>query len=492
MRYPVSLNPAAVSKAGWPRQVFVPAVGSLESTSLAEVELEMKHRAARTPTLFFVAAFSVCAAAPTAVCAQSEAAGAARFEGESRCGNPTCHGASPVRGAPRWKSSRSQWLNRNIDHHSRAYATLETPEGKTIATYMGIEATSSEKCLVCHAPAAVVDTKDGRHQRKDGVSCEHCHGPAEFWLKPHTQKDWKQQKAQFAQRGFYDNADFKLRAEKCASCHVDIDHEIVAGGHPPLQFEMVAYAQIMKHWDDQRDLPADAFSVDPTLWSIGQVEGLRRAAEMIARRAGNANYQSIGKFSHFEDKNCYQCHHKLLDDAVRQAQGHYEMVDAIMASLFPDRREAVASAWNGVAAGVRSGAEPAEQAATRLAESLAPYEETLKERKVDREATKRILERLTSSGEKYKGIKRFSYGRPATSNVTRIDNIGAPWWYTTGAPEQTILAIESLCEPAFPGKCGANGIEPELRKLLSATDRFDYKPDDFSRNLSAIKAKLFR
>jgi len=423
----------------------------------------------------------------------------ARFEGDSRCGNPTCHGAGlPTTEAQKktwrpWKSARTQWLNRNIDHHSRAYATLETPEGKTIATYMGIEATSSDKCLVCHAPEAT-NAPDGHYQRRDGVSCEHCHGPSEFWLKPHVEKDWKEKKAQFFSRGFYDNANFKLRAEKCASCHVEIDHEIVAGGHPPLQFEMVAYAQIMKHWDDQKNLPEGAFSADPTLWSVGQVTGLRNAAAMIARRAGDTNYQAIGKFSHFEDKNCYQCHHKLLDDAVRQAQGHYDMVDAIMAAMFPDQRDDLAGIWNAVTAGVRSGADQAKQQATRLEQWLAPYEQRIVERKVDQATAKRCLERITASGEKFKAIRRFSYSRPATSNVTRIDNIGEPWWYTTGAPEQAILAIQALCEPAFPGRCGKGpgGIEDDLRRLLAAVDRFDYRPDQFAQALSAVRAKLFK
>jgi hypothetical protein len=442
----------------------------------------------------------ILSAAAGVAAAEDATSGGARFEGESRCGNPTCHGAGlPANDAQRktwkpWKSARTQWLNRNIDHHSRAYATLQTNEGKTIAAYMGIDATTSDKCLVCHAPSATVEPTQGRHERKDGVSCEHCHGPSELWLKPHDQNDWKEKRAQYFQRGFYDLLNFKLRAEKCASCHVDIDHEIVAGGHPPLQFEMVAYAQIMKHWDDQAKLPAGAFSPDPTLWSVGQITGLRSAVQMIARRAGDTNYQAIGKVSHFEDKHCYQCHHKLLDDGVRQAQGHYEMVEVVMTSMFPDGREQLTGLWNELTAAVRSSADQAQQKASRLDQWLAPYEQRIVDRKVDRDTTKRLLERITSGGDKLKGIKLFAHGRPATSNVTRIDNIGVPWWYTTGAPEQAILAIQALCEPAFPGKCGGGpgGIEPELRRLLAAVDRFDYHPDQFGQALTAIRAKLFR
>jgi len=448
---------------------------------------------AKSLQLLSVAAALCASFAPSVVTAQ---AGAPRFEGDGRCGNPTCHGAGlPANEGQKknwkpWKSARTQWLNTNIDHHSRAYATLETAEAKTIAAYMGVQATTSEKCLVCHAPAAVA-APDGHWQRRDGVTCEDCHGPAEFWLKPHVEKDWKDKKAQFTDRGFYDNLHFKLRAEKCSQCHVEIDHEIVAGGHPPLQFEMVAYAQIMKHWDDQNKLPPGSFSPDPTLWAVGQVVGLRRAVEMIARRAGEANYQAIGKFSHFQDKNCYQCHHKLVEDGIRQAQGHYEMVEVIMASLFPESRDELTRNWSELTDAARSGPEPAQQRATRLVQWLAPYEDRIVERKVDRETTKKFLDRITANGDKYKAIKRFSYSRQASSNVTHIDTIGVPWWYTTGAPEQTILAIEALCEPAYPGKCGAAGIEGELRKLLAAVDRFDYRPEQFAQSLNAIRAKLF-
>ncbi len=445
----------------------------------------------------WISAVAVLCAGWTPIVAKAQSAPPARFEGDGRCGNPTCHGMGlPANEAQKknwkpWKSARSQWLNRNIDHHSRAYATLETADAKTIAGYMGIEATGSEKCLVCHAPTAVA-APDGHWQRRDGVTCEDCHGPSEFWLKPHVEKDWKEKKGQFTDRGFYDNLNFKLRAVKCAQCHVEIDHEIVAGGHPPLQFEMVAYAQIMKHWDDQDKLPPGSFSPDPTLWAIGQVVGLRRAAEMVAHRAGDANYQGIGKFSHFEDKNCYQCHHKLVEDALRQAQGHYEMVEVILASLFPDGAQELSSLWAGITEAARGSAGQTQERALRLAQWLAPYEDRLLPRTVDREGTKKLLARITANGEKYKAIKRFSYSQPQTANVTKVEGVSVPWWYTTGAPEQTILAVEALCEPAYPGKCGPEGIEGDLRKLLAAADRFHYNPEQFAQSLSAIRAKLLK
>lgn len=447
----------------------------------------------------------ICLVSVVAVCSHSAAAqdtgestGAALgFVGDGKCGNPKCHGAGLPSTADAkktwkpWMSARTQWLNTHIDHHSRAYHTLETPTSKVIGAYMGIQPTTSDKCLRCHAPEAR-NAAGSTHQRSDGVTCEHCHGPAERWLKPHVEKDWPDKQAQYAQLGFYDNVDFRLRAQKCASCHVEIDHEIVAGGHPPLQFEMVAYAQIMKHWDDKRRRAQTAYSVDPTLWALGQVVGLRNVLEMIEHRAGNSNYQGLGKFTHFETKECYQCHHKLVEDALRQGQGHYVMVDNVMAVAFPERRDELAAQWSELTAAVQNNAEQAADKARRLSSWLAAYEPTIVQRGVDHEATRKILSRITANGDKLKGIRRFSYSQPENANVLRVDGVGLPWWYTTGAPEQTILAIESLCEPAFPGRCGSGpgGIQDELRKLVAAVDRFNYRPDQFAQQLSAINARL--
>jgi len=426
-------------------------------------------------------------------------AGANGFVGDGKCANPTCHGAALPRTEVEkkewrpWKSARTQWLNRNIDRHSRAYATLETAEGKTIARYMGIEATTSEKCLICHAPTAPA-AAGSLYRRGDGVTCEHCHGAAEAWLKPHVERDWRQKQAEYGRLGFTDLNDFRVRAEKCASCHVDIDHEIVAGGHPPLQFEMVAYAQVMKHWDDQDERPPGAFSADPTLWALGQLVGLRTTADMIARRAGAQNYQALGKFEHFKDRNCYQCHHKLVADAVRQATGHYRMAELIFAVKFPQARGELGSRWSALSAAAGSDAAATLEKAAALSGWIGGFEQQVARDGVDKEEARRFLSALTAAAATLKPIERFTWARRPGSNVLRIDGIELPWWYTTGAPEQAILAVEALCPPAYPDRCtggaGFGVIDAEIRQLLEATDRANYQPDKFAAALGAIQRKL--
>jgi hypothetical protein len=434
--------------------------------------------------------------------ASAAAADAARFVGETRCGKQPCHGASIPSSRPNeglwtpWKWAWTQWSDSNIDRHSRAFRTLTTKESKQIAGYMAIEATTSAKCLRCHAPdapmppagQALADGRPSGHERSSGVTCEHCHGPAERWLEVHSTKEWKAKRAAYTARGFYDNDNLRLRAEKCAECHTEIDHEIVAGGHPPLQFEMVAYAQIMQHWDDHDEHP-DVFSIDPTLWAVGQIVGLRHAVQTIASRAGSQDYQSIGKFSHFEGKECYQCHHKLIDDALRQSRGHYQMTNAIFGELLPAAKGELESHWNRVVQGVLSAAGPARESAAALAQWLEPHADTMAGKAVDRAATMKLLRRIVSSGDDLKQVKRFSYSQPTESNVLRLDNLDTPWWYTAGAPEQACLAVAALCQPSFDKSCGT--IDKELDALYGAVDRLRYDPAQFAGALAALKRKLF-
>jgi hypothetical protein len=443
--------------------------------------------------IWLLAGFSlaVLASPPAGAVGVDYSGGPAGFMGEVRCGNPTCHGAGlpateeEKEGWHPWMSARTQWINRNIDRHSRAYATLETKEGRQIAEYMGIDATTSPKCTICHAPAARV-ASGGNHRKKDGVSCEHCHGPAEFWLDPHVAEDWPSKRASYLGKGFYDNGNLSQRAQRCAACHVDIDHEIVAGGHPPLQFEMVAYAQIMKHWEDA---PRGGVNVDPTIWAIGQVAGLRDAVEMVAKRAGEQDYQSIGKFSHFESKNCYQCHHKLVDDALRQARGHELMLEALLRDRDAGKAGALAGAWQALVAASAQSPAATKQKAQALLGVLSGLDQSLLASPLGKDATRSLLKRITASGEQLKRIERFDYGRPERSNVVSIGGIQYPWWYTTGGPEQAILAIGALCEPGWDAeKC--RSLTPERKQLLRAADRFSYDPAAFAAALAAVNRKL--
>src|SRR2546425_7991450 len=81
----------------------------------------------------------------------------------------------------------------------------------------------------------------------------------------------------------YDTKNFLLRSEKCVSCHLSIDQELVAAGHPDLlAFELATFsANMPPHW---RDKGAWA---DTKVWATGQAILLREAPKQPASRPKN-------------------------------------------------------------------------------------------------------------------------------------------------------------------------------------------------------------
>ena len=166
------------------------------------------------------------------------------------------------------------------------------------------------------------------------------------------------------------------------------------------------------------------------------------------------------------------------------------MVEIVMGVLFPDAKGALAARWNDLEAAVRSSATAAQQQATDLRAWLTPFEARIVKSPPDRAAARRMLQQLLASGATLGAYRTFSHGRQPRSNVERVGNVDLPWWYTTGAREQTALAIQALCVPAFDDEtCAA--IFPELKRLVESIDRDDQDRAAFNAALAAIQAKLF-
>jgi hypothetical protein len=134
------------------------------------------------------------------------------------------------------------------------------------------EATSSARCTTCHSPfQAVAQTRlaPGADPR-EGVSCESCHGAAETWLRGHTRTDWT-----YATRvgaGMRDLRSFYVRANTCVACHQNLEHDLVAAGHPELSFEMDSQSLAQpKHWRDPAGSGVRA-------WLVGQAVALRETS----------------------------------------------------------------------------------------------------------------------------------------------------------------------------------------------------------------------
>ncbi len=158
------------------------------------------------------------------------------------------------------------------------------------------------RCVACHSvPRDPASVPGGI--LADGVGCEMCHGPAKHWLGRHTENVWL---ASYHAGRFEplpdmnDTRSLLTRARICAGCHVgspgdatratrDVDHDLIAAGHPRLNFSMHAFLGVMpKHWTDAPGRPgvrADR-ETHAECWAIGQVVAAEYALNLLADPRG--------------------------------------------------------------------------------------------------------------------------------------------------------------------------------------------------------------
>jgi hypothetical protein len=163
------------------------------------------------------------------------------------------------------------------------------------------------------------------HER--GIGCESCHGSARQWLTVHYERDITRE--QLAERGMIDTKNLLVRARQCASCHVgsagqDMNHDMIAAGHPPLRFELASYEALIpkKHWNDQPRRRAEP-DYEVQLWAAGRIaaaeaalatlEGRARRAEARGQEPGDGG-ERAGTWPEFAEANCFVCHQPLRSD----------------------------------------------------------------------------------------------------------------------------------------------------------------------------------
>jgi hypothetical protein len=256
----------------------------------------------------------------------SPAAHRFRFVGSASCSASNCHGGDGSRtvqgtGDPLSPQAYSMWAQQ--DPHARAFRVLYDKKSQQIAERLGLEnAFTAKACLECHAinagKAALAAT--ARHSLHDGVGCEACHGAAEAWLDQHKWPTWPQVSQQQRQSlGYRDLRNLTERARMCAECHVgsrnkDVNHDLIAAGHPRMAFELSAYhSNLPKHWK-REPVPSD--QLDAKLWLLGQVVSAESSAELLAQRAAN----SRAPWPEFSEYDCFACHHDLADPSWRQKE----------------------------------------------------------------------------------------------------------------------------------------------------------------------------
>ena len=345
----------------------------------------MSHRAAAGAVLsaVVVAAVVIGGTRPSAPLAPESvhAQGNYKYTGAASCGASNCHGSTkPKADFPK--------LNENIvwfqkDKHAKAYATLTNEKLKSgvspskIATNLKIgKAETSSKCLVCHAVDVKPELRGPKFDITEGVHCDGCHGPAEKWLEPHAEKGWTHE--QSVKVGMYDTKNFLLRADKCVSCHLAIEHEMVAAGHPDLlAFELDTFSATMPpHW---RDKGAWAGS---KAWATGQVISLREAAKQLGDRAA-ANASGA-----------------LLTDALGKVQGHGAVVRVLLGVVAADAQKSVEADIAALADAVGKG-DKAKVTATakNLASTLNQQAPKVAAREFDQASSRKIMGDIAGSGD---------------------------------------------------------------------------------------------
>jgi hypothetical protein len=268
-----------------------------------------------------------------------------KYVGASGCAAANCHGGDALNGVQ--GSEHSIWLQK--DPHANAYAVLLNQQSKDIikllrgsSRYKDLlanrEAHETKLCLDCHSVAPQESQLAHGHKfsLRDGVSCEGCHGPAEKWLDEHKRYDWQfKSPEEKALLGFVNTDKLASRARMCAECHIgsenkEVNHDLMAAGHPRLTFEMSAYFDnLPTHWNPNQDrrrnalsnqdqAPADIRSTfDAKLWAIGQMAVGEKTAELLEKRATDPHKV----WPEFTEYGCFACHHNLQPSNWRQERG---------------------------------------------------------------------------------------------------------------------------------------------------------------------------
>jgi len=136
-----------------------------------------------------------------------------------------------------------------------------------------------------------------------------------------------------------DTNNIAVRARECAKCHVgaadrQVNHDLIAAGHPPLKFELAAYQDMLpKHWDDRQErCKKPHFELQ--LWSVGQLASAEAALRVLQQRASASLMQQDKNRSpqqriqpawpELAEYDCFSCHKDLIDPSWRQQRGYHD------------------------------------------------------------------------------------------------------------------------------------------------------------------------
>ncbi|MFO0852133.1 MAG: multiheme c-type cytochrome [Gemmataceae bacterium] len=246
----------------------------------------------------------------------------ARVVGSPSCAAASCHGGDGPKGA----AGSEYGTVTAADPHRRAFAVLFQERSERMVRSLAggaahAPAHRTAACLACHGaappnPAEPLEPTDEAHR---SASCENCHGAAERYLSVHYTAGWKAlSAADKAGFGLVPTKRLADRAKICAGCHVggpgrEVDHRLIAAGHPALRFELAAYQAeplYPRHWRETT-LGPDAEAWE---WLIGQAATARAAADLLRHRAAEASERKRD-WPELAEYACFACHQGLAPAA---------------------------------------------------------------------------------------------------------------------------------------------------------------------------------
>ncbi len=350
--------------------------GTLTGGTLAGCSSEQATQAAQSTDTANVPAASNSSNSTSA----SETAEGSRYIGVSSCASVGCHGFSgestAVAGGSGIEKSddkkvwrRSFWEWKSQDPHTQAYDVLwwprsaDSPNSQEIIKRLDADAVKSEdaykafllqNCCGCHATGVVPQGADAQIVEPEslslGVHCEACHGPARDWKTAHLAQSWVHlTKEERKKNGNEMTRDLSVRASMCVKCHIgsldlpgqEVNHDLIAAGHPRLNFEFSLYlAKLPPHWDADADhafevraVPEENVTAKPRTnfefeaWQSGQLACADQALKLLSSRAYRAvkpassavtGSQRSVLWPEFTEFDCFACHHDLQPSGFRQ------------------------------------------------------------------------------------------------------------------------------------------------------------------------------
>jgi hypothetical protein len=398
------------------------------------------------------------------------------YVGVASCTSSGCHGSTvPLNATPVLQNEFYTWLNN--DRHATAWNVLFNATSARIAKNMRLKRPAHEEplCLDCHTSNIPANLIEGAIDREDGIQCEICHGPASGWRAEHAEEGWTHE--QSVARGMIDLRSLNARGSLCVQCHVgsgkkEVDHELIASGHPILAFELDNYTESMPpHWTPNRETHG------VRAWAVGQVVKFRQSLENLSRHARGDEWPE------FSDMSCYNCHHDLKRGLARQERGwpdraglpswspqHWAMLRLLIGRVSTQSRDELDPLVRQLARGVSRMNDPEGVAANadrarRIVESLVPRVDAMR----------------WNDGDIRSLMTAIASDRDFILNAD------------VHAAEQSALALQSLNsaltrrEPQRLRNATTKAIDALFDELKV---RDDYDPAKFVEKLNAVRASL--